>query len=268
MLVPGSAELTRCLLAEAEPARWFDFALRHGWARAAIFASERVLLPGILLHYLARKCLLDAIARDALDAGCRQLVVLGAGLDTLAWRVQLAHSACSCFELDHPATQAIKRRAAAGGAPVLVGADLLHDSPAEALSAEPGFDARQPALFIAEGLLMYLPPARVAALFRDVAGIAAPGSRFAFTFMETRAGQALAFHNGRRAIDWWLRWRGEPFRWGLARAEVDAFATQHRWRLLSLSSPEDLRRRFLAPSGLERSPLAVGESVALLATER
>ena len=111
MLVPGSAELTRRLLAAAEPAWWFDAALRHAWMQAAIFAGERMILPGIVLHWLARKRLLDAIAQDAITSGCRQLVVFGAGLDTLAWRVQLAHPACACFELDHPATQAIKRRA-------------------------------------------------------------------------------------------------------------------------------------------------------------
>ncbi len=262
LLVDDSAVLTRRLLNAAEPARWFDFALRNRWVRAAIFATERVLLPGILLHWLARKRWIDALAQEALAAGCRQVVVLGAGLDTLAWRLP----AEVCFELDHPATQAIKRRAFGGrnGAPVLVAADLLHASPTALLRSQPRFDVRRPTLFVAEGLLMYLPPARVAELFRELATLVPPGSRFLFTFMETRPGQPLAFHTGRRAIDWWLRLRGEPFCWGLASAAVDAFAAEHGWELASISSPDDLRRRFLVPHALEHAPLAAGESVALL----
>lgn len=259
LLVDESAALTRRLLDAAEPSRWFDFALRHHLLRRAIFAAERLLLPGVLLHWLARKRLLDALAHDALAAGCRQIVVLGAGLDTLARRLQ---SACVCLELDHPATQAIKRRAFADG-PVLVSVDLLHTSVTEALRVQPHFVANQPTLLIAEGLLMYLPPARVAALFSEVAALSAPGSRFAFTFMEARPGHQIAFHNSRRIIDWWLRWRGEPFRWALARTGVEAFAAQHGWQLAALSSPEELRRRFLTPHGLGSAPLAIGESVAM-----
>ena len=259
LVVEDSAALSRQLLSGVKPARWFDFALRHQAARSVVFAAERLLLPGILLHWLARKRLLDALAREAIDAGCGQIVVLGAGLDTLAWRFR---NAGICFELDYPATQSIKRRAFADG-PTLVRADLLHESVAEALRGESRFATDRPTLFIAEGLLMYLPPTRVAALFRDIATLAAPGSRFAFTFMEVRPGQPLAFHNGSRFIGWWLSWRGEPFRWGLDRASAGTFAAEHGWQLAALSSPEELRRRFLALNGLDRQPLAVGESIAI-----
>jgi methyltransferase (TIGR00027 family) len=188
------------------------------------------------------------------------VVVLGAGLDTLAWRLP---SARMCFELDHPATQAIKRRVAAER-PVLVAADLLHASVAELLQAQPQFDAQEPTLYVAEGLLMYLPPARVAELFREIAGLAAPRSQFAFSFMEARPGHRIAFHGEHAVIGWWLRRRSEVFQWALARENVAAFAAQNGWQLASLSSPEELRRRFLTPAGLADAPLATGESVALL----
>ena len=228
-----------------------------------MFTAVSLLLPGILLHWLARKRLLDALAHEAFDSGCRQIVVLGAGLDTLAWRLQ---SACACFELDHPATQAIKRRACLDG-PVLIAADLVHDSVAEALRTLPQFVANQPTLFVAEGLLMYLPPERVAALLREISALSAPGSRFAFTFMEARPGHPIGFHNCRRVIDWWLSLRREQMSWALARTDVEAFAFQHGWHLASLSTAEELRRRFLTPLGLGSAPLAIGESVGL-ATRR
>jgi methyltransferase (TIGR00027 family) len=260
LVLPESAEWCGRFLAEAERAWWFDLALRHHWARSAIFALERLLLPGIIAHYLARKLLLDSFAREALANGARQVVVLGAGLDTLAWRL----TGIECFELDHPDTQALKNRVGGERSPTLIATDLLHDSPIAALRAQPAFDERQATLFIAEGLFLYLPPYRVTELFRDRATLPAPGNRLAFTFMEVRPGQRLGFHEERRVIDWWLRWRGEPYRWGLAPEDLPAFATEQGWQVVTRCSSEDLRRRFLVPHGLESALLAAGESVALL----
>ena len=286
LLIGDTAALTRRLLDAAEPAAWFELALRHPLLRRFLFATEHLLLPGILLHYLVRKRALDALVHEALDAGCQQVVVLGAGLDTLAWRLPAARVS---FEMDHPATQAIKRRLSRsdwsdesdrsdspnrqtassprqvpyGPGPVLIAADLLHGSVAELLRAEAQFVPDQPTLYVAEGLLMYLPPARVAELFTELAALSAPGSRFAFTFMEARPDRPIGFHNQRRVIDWWLRWRAEPFHWALTRPDVETFAVQHGWKLASLSSPEELRRLFLTPAGLGTAPLATGESVAM-----
>ena len=247
LLPRDCATLTRRLVAAAAPAWWFDFALRHAWSRALLFAAERGSVPGLVAHFAARKCLLDRIAREALETGCRQIVVLGAGLDALAWRMQ---KHCACFEIDHPSSQEVKRRAfladTADQPPELIAADLLTASPAAALRAHPCFDPRVPTLLVAEGLTMYLPAERVFNLLRECAGIAAPGSRFAFTFIEARPGQPPGFKNARPAVNRWLRKRGEPFTWALAREDAARFTAMHGWRLEWLSTE-----------------LTIGESVAL-----
>ena len=260
LLLGDTAVLTRRLLHATSQGSWFEFALRRRPVQRFLFAVERLILPGILLHWLARKSLFDALAREALAAGCRQIVIIGAGLDTLAWRMQ---SACPCFEVDHPATQALKHSVLAGG-PVLIPADFMEFSLPEVLRAEPRYDRESPTFFIAEGLLMYLPPTEVDRLFRDLASFSPPESRFAFSFMEKSPGGRLGFRGSHRAVDWWLRLCHEPFQWGLARADAEAFGTRHGWQLASLSSPEELRRRFLEPRGLATAALAIGESVALL----
>lgn len=259
LLPENAATLTRRLLACEGSLRGLDLLLCHRFTRAILFAHERALLPGIIVHWLTRKLLLEAWARDALSAGCRQVVVLGAGLDTLALRL---HEMARCFEMDHPATQEIKRTAFPAG-PVLVPLDFLRASPVTLLREQTRFDPALPTFYIAEGLLMYFPPARVAELFRELAAFSAPGSHFAFTFMEARENRPLGFANASPIINAWLRWRGEPFHWGLARNAVNDFLRALGWRLLALSCVEELRTRFLAPRGLANAPLATGESIAL-----
>ena len=262
LVAPERARLTRRFLADGAPSAWFEFCLKRPWARAALLAAERFFLPGIFLHYLTRKLRLAAwCAGEATP----QQVVLGAGLDTLAWgKTGSKNNAPARFELDHPVTQAIKHRAARDepNAPVLLAADLMNDSPAALLKADPRFDPRQPTTFVAEGLFMYFPEARVESSLRELAAVAAPGSRLALTFMEPRADGTLGFHNGRQLVNVWLKARQEPFRWGLPREEMNAFAARLGWRLTGLSSEDDMRTRYLAPLGLGNAMLARGETIA------
>ena len=100
-------------------------------------------------------------------------------------------------------------------------------------------------------------------IFRELATRSAPGSRFIFSFMEAIPGRRIAFQNERRVIGWWLDWRGETFSWALTRGEVEDFAARHGWKFCSLSTADEMRRRFLAPAGLGEATLAEGESVAV-----
>jgi methyltransferase (TIGR00027 family) len=263
-LVPEeTVRLTRRFLASAPPARLLDLALRHAWSRKLLLRLERLVLPGIILHYLVRKQLIEEHVRAFLaKTSDRQLVVLGAGLDTLAWRSR-THGAAAAFELDHPATQKLKRAASLTDAPILLPADFTRELPDALLAATPGFDSSRPTAFVAEGLLMYFPLERVNELLSSVSRIAAPESRLVFTFMESRPDHAPGFRGGHRLVDAWLRHRREPFRWNIAREEIPTFLQRHGWRLEHLSSPAELRARFLAAPAFDPLPLAEGESIAL-----
>ncbi|MFF4734679.1 class I SAM-dependent methyltransferase [Streptomyces sp. NPDC001262] len=118
----------------------------------------------------------DALAA-AVASGTRQLVVLGAGLDTFAYRNP--HAGLRVFEVDHPATQAWKRQqlAAAGiGIPPSVTfapVDFEHDTLAGALAAA-GLDRTRPAFFLWLGVTPYLTRDAVLATLRFMAGHHAP----------------------------------------------------------------------------------------------
>jgi methyltransferase (TIGR00027 family) len=65
--------------------------------------------PAMRLFMAGRSRFAEDNLRRAVDAGVRQYVVLGAGLDTFATRNPYAHMGLKVFEVDHPATQAWKR---------------------------------------------------------------------------------------------------------------------------------------------------------------
>jgi methyltransferase (TIGR00027 family) len=259
LVAPGEAEAVGAILA-GQPATWFDFASRHGWTRRLIFAAEQGLLVGASTHYLARKRWLEQQARSALDRGTTQVVVLGAGFDTLAWRLHRERPAVHFFELDHPATQAPKAATLAPGANLtFLTADLAADSPADILRACPSFRADRPSLFIAEGLLMYFPATRVATLLHELATLTRPRAELLFTFMEQAPDGSISFRGEHAAIGWWLRWRSEPFQWGCTRAALPEFLRPLGWQAGSIVDHDGLQASVLVPLGLANLSLARGE---------
>jgi methyltransferase (TIGR00027 family) len=95
---------------------------------------------------------------EAVERGVRQYVVLGAGLDTFAYRNPFA---IRVFEVDHPATQHWKRQLleeaeiAAPDTATFVAVDFERDQVAMRL-ADAGFDLREPAFFSWLGVTPYL----------------------------------------------------------------------------------------------------------------
>ena len=265
-LVPeGAADLLQQILAATEGGGWFDFALRHAWPRTLLLAGERAVLPGIIAHYLARKRWLEKRAIAALDVGCEQLVVLGAGFDTLAWRLHRTRPAVQFFELDHPATQRPKAAALAPGKNLaLLPADLAHILPSFVLHRDSRFDPSRRTCFIAEGLLMYFPESRVREILSDLAH--EPASTLAFTFMAPGANGRAEFRGGSAAIGAWLRLRREPFAWALAPDQLAAFLRPLGLHLRAVAGARELHAEILAPAGLAAAPLAEGEHLCLAST--
>ncbi len=260
-LVPAGTEAPLAAMLAADGASlWFKLALHHPGTGALLRRVERLVLPGIITHYLARKLWLERAATAALDAGCTQVVVLGAGFDSLAWRLHRTRPDVRFFELDHPATQAPKRRALrVSDNFTFLPADLAAVSPADVLHACPAFDPAQPTLFLAEGLLMYFPAARVAALLRDLAALTLRPATVLFSFMAAAPDGSITFRGEHPAVGWWLRRQREPFRWGIAGADLPDFLAGCGLRLAALADHEVLRDEILAPLGLAGLPLARGE---------
>jgi methyltransferase (TIGR00027 family) len=159
--------------------------VRAGRTGRAPAAAINVATLGLVDHIEMRTRAIDAAVREAVEAGLRQLVVLGAGLDARAWRMpELAET--HLFEVDHPSTQEYKRarvggRAASAKDVRFVAVDFARDSLADALSRA-GHDADAPTFWLWEGVTPYLPLDAIRATLAAAASRSAPGSRIAVTY--------------------------------------------------------------------------------------
>jgi len=258
--------LARCRRAFLCAAPWpWPWLARHAHRpllRRAAALLERLTLPGIQQHYRLRKQLLRIWAEQAVAARpqpgerpARQLVLLGAGLDTLALELARAHPGLPCIELDHPASQALKRGVlrAQGLDPGLgldlrfAAADLAVDPLGPAL-ARAGFRPELPTLFVAEGLLMYLPPARLRQQLAELLRLC-PQGRLAFSFMAPDARGRARFAAARPWLQAWLAWVGEPFLWCARPQALAAQLAAAGLRVRELAGHAELRRQFCVGNG-------------------
>jgi len=126
-----------------------------------------------------RTAVIDGAVRDAIAAGARQLVILGAGYDGRAWRIKEL-AGVKVFEVDHPATQGIKRARVAQLPPPIgilsfVSIDFERESLDKSLDRA-GHDRKLPTCWIWEGVVMYLTHDAMQATLAGIAGRSANGS--------------------------------------------------------------------------------------------
>lgn len=241
--------------------------LRRSWFGAVCRSLERATLSGITLHFALRKRILREHARAAIADGCGQVVVLGAGFDTLCAELLADHPQLCCIEIDHPATQQVKRQATwdTGQGVHYIGVDLAQQPLSNVLAAHAAFRRDVPTLFVAEGLLMYVPLDAVAVLFAQMAA-SAPDSRVAFTWLEPQADGKPNFSRRSALVDFWLKLRGEPFMSGKPRTGLGAFLAKAGFALDGVKDSVDLlgpgARAALGSKGL---PLA-GEYIGFART--
>lgn len=217
--------------------------------RLLLRMAESAALPGITAHYAWRKRRIRHWLHAEVAAGTRQLLVTGAGFDALGPEMLAAAQSLRVFELDRPATIAIRRHALEVTGSIdarlaLRGADLGQASAAELVAAfeADGFDRHAPVAVVAEGLLMYLQPAAITALCRGLRSACRSRIALLATVMEADTEGRPRFRRQRPWLRPWLAARGEPFLWGTPRtglAETMAAAGVHVERVADADDPCD-----------------------------
>ena len=221
---------------------------------AIALAKERPERRPLRLFIAMRSRFAEDAAAHAIEKGVRQILVLGAGLDTFAYRLERPQD-MRVFELDHPATQAEKRRRlteaqiAEPAHVSYVAHDFESGSMTAALKAA-GLDPDKGAFVLWLGVTPYLTEEAVFATLGELASWPG-GAEVVFDY--TNPAEAVDEPNARnfhREMAERVAASGEPFR-----CYLDSAALHARARELGFTDIEDLDRAALVARYLPDLPV-------------
>lgn len=208
-LPEGLAELTERLVLAAGVFGFGPLTMRLSKKQWA-YTFGQSLIPGLHEWFGERKIFMNDQVLATIEAGATQVLVLGAGFDTLCLRLAPRLPEVRFFEVDHPATSSAKAKGVAQqGQPenmTLIAADLSDVPLSKVMTGCDAWDSDAHSVVVAEGLLMFLTRDHVAGLFRETATCTAPGSRLAFSHL-IDLGRHRIWH---RIVNAKLKQIGEP----------------------------------------------------------
>ena len=206
-----------------------------------IFAAYFMI--NVRTHYI------DAALKRAVADGATQVVVLGAGYDSRAYRFREAWPQVNFFEVDLPATSDMKRKRLAevfGAVPDYVRyAPIDFDTQRlEDVLPPLGYDPKQHTFFILEGVTMYVVAAGNGATLDFIRRNSAPGSRVVYDYLLRPVVEGK--YEGYWAADYIafaVERRGEPYVTGWTPKEAVAFAKKHGLRVVEDVGDKELVKR-------------------------
>ncbi|WP_163855982.1 class I SAM-dependent methyltransferase [Paenibacillus elgii] len=199
--------------------------------------------------FLSRARYAEDRLESAIRQGTKQYLILGAGMDTFAFRHPETLKDIQVFEIDHPATQAFKRcRLAELGWELpsnlhFVPLDFTKENLETAL-ARSSFDAQSLSFFSWLGVVHYLPREAVFSTLHSIANLCPAGSSVTFDYWNTDAFDAERAAKRVKLMQEMLRSAGEPMLTGLDPSALPDELLDIRLRLQEHWSPTHIQERY------------------------
>lgn len=234
-------------------------ALLRGAARASRNLSRHMALR--------TRAIDDVVVSEALN-GTEQLVLLGAGFDARAWRLdQLART--TVFEIDFPSTQRGKREGIGDREPLAKSVkwapiDFSKGEDVAEVLERAGHDRDKRTTFVWEGVTMYLDGDAIDATLASVARASASGSVIAVTYHAADPKKRWEFWES-VPLEVLVRAAGEPFKTRMTKADARARLEAFGFRVETDEGSDDWSERYLRQSGYRDGERLV---VARLAAKR
>ena len=212
--------------------------------------------PGVIGYLLARELYIDDVLRNFLDEGLQQLVILGAGYDSRAYRFDLPKRV-KTFEVDHPVTQADKLEKVSkifGKIPEhvrYVPTDFNTQSLSETLLSA-GYDPGLVSLFIWQGVTMYLTPGGVDATLALIVKNAAPGSAVVFDYVYQAVLDGVKKQSEISNIRRYRFLTGEGLTFGIAEGNAEAFLWSRGFQQVKVVTNEELKAAYFTGKNASR----------------
>ena len=227
----------------------YDLAFALTWPDLATVRTKVIRDVSPMSLGVSRARYTEETLEQALRTGVRQYVILGAGLDTFAFRRPELEGRLDVFEVDHPATQASKRQriVQAGweqpGHLHFIPLDFRREGLAAALG-DSSFDRRAPSFFSWLGCTYYLTEEDVFATLNAIAELAPPGSTVVFDYLSSEAFPLESSTKRLRFTARYNRRRGEPMISGLDPASLQADLDRSGFRLEESLNPATIDDRY------------------------
>lgn len=204
------------------------------------------LFPGTQNSIIARVRFFDDCLKISVDEGIRQVVILGAGYDTRAYRMKGLEEKVRVFEVDLEATQMVKIEKIKEIFDSLpehveyVAVDIGTEKLFNRLQ-EHGYDPSKKTFFIMEGLIYYLPPKGVDNLLSLIVQNSGQDSRIVFDyFPESLVDETCEQIVGKRIIQR-VKQYGEPFKFGIKEGMVEKFLLQRGFKQIQDLTSEEYK---------------------------
>ena len=233
ILPPGISDATATLLVKSGVVSSTAVQCSRSRKIVTVYKAFDWMMPGQFEAFAYRKAFCEHQVREGINAGSIQILVLGAGYDTMGWRLAPEFTDVNFFEIDRPGTSRLKAKGihAMGQRPNLhlIAEDLSKRDLVLVLRANKAWNPISSTVVIAEGLLMYLPADAVRTLFCHCAAITGPNSRFAFTYIGTQADGRPDAGRWTSLAMWILEAYDEPWLWCKSPEELCSLLKETGW---------------------------------------
>lgn len=216
-------------------------------AKADAERYER-FLPGMVNSGLVRVRYFDDLVKKSIDEGLEQLVILGAGYDTRAYRIE-GLKKIKVFEVDHPDTQSLKTETIRRifnsllDHVVYVPIDLATENLGRKLVGA-GYDQSKKTLFLMEGLLYYLPPKVVDEILSFIRMNSGKRSAILFDYLPESVVDGSCELEVGKNIHNHLAQVGEPLQFGINEGTVETFLVERGFSRIKNVTAEEYKKMY------------------------
>jgi methyltransferase (TIGR00027 family) len=221
-----------------------------------ISAWEKIF-PGVCNAILARTRFIDDCLDNAIKEGVQQMVIMGAGYDTRALRFKRLKKNVRIFELDHPATQAIKlERYKQSKLPIpnnvsFVPVDFSSEDISQKL-VENGYRRLMRTFFIWEGVTYYISSDAIDKTLSFILNNAPEGSSVVFDYFPSSVVDGTSHLNEARALSVALKQLGEEFVFGLDPEKTKSFLKNRGFDLVINITAKNYKNLYFESPNLNR----------------
>jgi methyltransferase (TIGR00027 family) len=237
VLPPGIIDATEKLLITSGATSTKAVNMHRSTHMVWVYEAFDWIMPSQFEAFAHRKAFFERQVRESLTSGVVQVLIMGAGYDTMGWRLSHEFPNVAFFEIDHPATAHLKAKGIEKMGPRpnlhLIAKELSSHKLADVMSDQQNWDESASTIIVAEGLLQYLPAEAVRNLFIQCAVIA-EDSRIAFTYIPTHQDGRPDAGPRKELILWLLKMSGEPWLWSIRPDQLDQFLRASGW----MNAPE------------------------------